>query len=101
MCKGRTKHLLTRLRQSPQLLKLYDIIVDQECRERVNGIPLLSTLEPSVHYLSHQQGPSNNSHLHWSCYDNSFAAGLNDCLEVGLPFSNDLYLNFRLHNYAY
>ena len=109
----RTKNLLTRLRQSPQLLKLYDnIIMDQECRgfiEKVNDIPSFSTPEPSVHSLSHHpikkdfQTTPIQIVYDCSCHENPSAASLNDCLEVGPPLLNDLFpilLRFRLHNYA-
>ena len=43
---------------------------------------------------SRQEGLSNNSYSHCiydcSCHESSYAASLNDCLEVGPPFLNDL-----------
>ena len=112
-CKRRTKHLLIRLRQNPQLLKLYDnIIADQERRgfiERVNETLPLTTPELPVHYLSHcpikKDSQTTPICIVYDCSsrENPFAASLNDCLEAGLPLLNDMcsiLLRFRLHSYA-
>jgi len=74
--------------------------------ERINDIPSLSTPEP---YLAHhpvkkdsQTTPIRTVH-DCNCHESSSAASLNDCLEVGLPFLNDLcsiLLCFHLHKYA-
>ena len=95
-CKRTTKHLLTRLRQSPQLLKLYDnIITDQECRgfiERVKDTPPLTTPKPPIHYLSHrplkkdsQTTPICIIIYDCSCRECPSVASQNDCLEAGPP----------------
>ena len=111
-CKRRTKHLLIRLRQSPQLLKLYDnIISDQERRgfiERVNDTSPLTTPESPVHYLSHRPVKKDSQTTpirivyDCSCRENPSAASLNDCLEVGPPLNDlcSILLRFRLHRYA-
>ena len=113
ICKGRTNSLLTRLRQNPQLLKVYDnILMEQERRgfiERVNDTHSFSTPELSVYYLSHHpiKKDSQTTPIRivydCSCRESSSAASLNDCLEVGPPFLNDfcsILLRFRLHKYA-
>jgi len=82
--------LLNRLRQTPQLLKLYEnIILDQECCGFIERVSGTSTPEWSVHYLSHHPVKNGTSTPEWSnycsCCESSSAARLNDCVEVGPP----------------
>ena len=98
------------MRQAPQLLKLYEnITLDQECRGFIERVSDTSTPEWSVHYLSHHPVKKDSQTTpirivyDCSCRESSSAASLNDCLEVGPPFLNDLcsiLLRFRLHDYA-
>ena len=71
----RTKNLLTRLRQSPQLLKIYDdIIVDQErCGfiEKVNDIPSFSTISSLPIPSSYQEGTPIRIVYDCSCRESS------------------------------
>ena len=109
ICQRRTKTLLTKLRLTPDLLNLYNNIIQEQ--ERRGFIEKVSDSSPAVavHYLSHH--PVKKDSLttpirivyDCSCRENSRAASLNDCLMVGPPFLNDLctiLLRFRLHNYA-
>ena len=108
ICQRRTKTLLTKLMLTPELLNLYhNIIQEQERRGFIERVD--NTFTTPVHYLSHH--PVKKDSLttpirivyDCSCRENSYAASLNDCLQVGPPFLNDLcaiLLRFRLHNYA-
>ena len=90
LCKRKTTSLLNRLRQTPQVLKLYEnIILDQERRGFIER----------VHYLSHHPVKKDSQTTpirivyDCSCRESSSAASLNDCLEVGPP-SWMIYVSF-------
>ena len=105
----KTKTLLTKLKQSLDLFKLYNnIIQEQECRGFIKQVS--ATLTAAVCSLlvpPSRQKDSQTTPI-WivydcSCRETPHAASLNDCLMVGPPFLNDLctiLLHFRLHNYA-
>ena len=108
ICQRRTKNLLTKLKLTPTLLKLYnDIILEQERRGFIEQVTNSSAT--AVHYLSHhtikKDSPTTPIRMVYdcNCRENPHAASLNDCLMVGPPFLNDLcaiLLHFCLHNYA-
>ena len=108
ICARRTRSMANRLAKT-HLLQLYNsIIEEQESRgfiERVSGN--MSTL---VHYIPHH--PVRKESLttpirivyDCSCKQSPDLPSLNDCLNPGPPFLNDLcaiLIRFRLHNIAF
>ena len=108
ICQRRTKALLTKFKLNPELLNLYNnIIQEQECHGLIERVD--TTSATPVHYLSHhpvkKDSPTTPIRIvyDYSCRENPHAASLNDCLMVGPPFLNDLctiLLCFHLHSYA-
>ena len=108
ICLKRTNNNLNRLRQNPEILKLYDgIIQDQEKRgfiERVSDHPT-----NNVHYLPHRHVRKDSITTpirivyDCSCRESASSVSLNDCLQIGPPFLNNLcaiLIRFRDHHYA-
>ena len=107
-CTSRTRALLNKLRQTPELLQIYDgIIKDQEQRGFIEKVD--SDITENVHYLPHhpvrKESPTTPIRIVYNCSSrgNRNCASLNDCLMVGPPFLNDLcaiLLRFRKHAFA-
>ena len=107
-CTRRTHALVNKLRQTPELLRLYDnIIKEQERRGFIERVDADTT--ENVHYLPHhpikKDSPTTPIRIVYdcSCRGNRNCASLNDCLMVGPPFLNDLcaiLLRFRCHAFA-
>ena len=107
-CTSRTRALLNKLRQTPELLQIYDgIIKDQEQRGFIERVD--SDITENVHYLPHhpvrKESPTTPIRIVYNCSSrgNRNCASLNDCLMVGPPFLNDLcaiLLRFRKHAFA-
>jgi len=110
ICAKRTRAMVHRLAKTPHLLKLYNnIIEDQENRgfiERVSN----SSVSTSVHHIPHR--PVRKESLttpirivyDCSCKQSSVSPSLNDCLNPGPPFLNDLsaiLVRLRQHNFAF
>ena len=110
VCANRTRSMANRLGKTPHLLQLYNsIIEEQESRgfiERVSN----HTSTTSVHYIPHH--PVRKDSLttplrivyDCSCKQSSNLPSLNDCLNPGPPFLNDLcaiLVRFRQHNMAF
>ena len=108
-CKRRTLTLINKLRQTPELLQIYDnIIREQEQRGFIERVDEDTT--DDVHYLPHhpvrKDSPTTPIRIVYdcSCRASSNCASLNDCLMVGPPFLNDLcaiLLRFRDHIFAF
>ena len=110
ICEKRTRHLITRLQESPTIFQLYhDIIADQEKRGFIEKVP--PNCQPAnAHYLPHHPVTKNSTTTpirivyDCSCRQSKIHASLNDCLLVGPPFLNDLcsiILRFRSHIFAF
>ena len=109
ICKKRTTTLLQKLRQTPDLLNIYDnIIKDQEKRGFIERVDENDTAE-HIHYLSHRAVKKDSATTpirivyDCSCHGNSKSASLNDCLVAELPFLNNLcgiLIRFRCHVFA-
>ena len=107
-CTSRTHALLNKLRQTPELLQIYDsIIKEQEQRGFIERVDAGTT--ENVHYLPHhpvkKESPTTPIRIVYNCSSrgNRNCASLNDCLMVGSPFLNDLcaiLLRFRRHAFA-
>ena len=108
ICARRTRSMANRLAKT-HLLQVYNsIIEEQESRgfiERVSG-----NMSTSVHYIPHH--PVRKESLttpirivyDCSCKQSPDLPSLNDCLNPGPPFLNDLcaiLIRFRLHNIAF
>ena len=110
ICEKRTRHLITRLQQSPTIFQLYhDIIADQEKRGFIEKVP--PNCQPAnAHYLPHHPVTKDSTTTpirivyDCSCRQSKKHASLNDCLLVGPPFLNDLcsiILRFRSHIFVF
>ena len=109
VCARNTGSMAYRLAKTPNLLKMYGTIIeDQERRgfiEKVNN----HCEHGSVHYIPHHPVTKEFSaappHIVYdcSCRQSSNSLSLNDCPSPGAPFLNNLYailLHFRQHNFT-
>ena len=108
ICAGRTRSMAYRLAKTPNLLRMYNTIIeDQERRgfiERVvNNLEHTAT---TTHYIPHHPVKKESSTTpirivyDCSCKQSSLSPSLNDCLDPGPPFLMDLctiLLRFRQH----
>ena len=107
ICLKRTNNL-NKLRRNPEILKLYDTIIqNQEKRgfiERVKEHPA-----SNVHYLPHCHVKKESTTTlirivyDCSCQESASLVSLNDCLEIGPLYLNNLcaiLLRFCDHRYA-
>ena len=110
ICAKCTRSMAYRLAKTPHLLKIYsNIIKEQEMRgfiERVGNNPT----SKAVHYIPHHPVRKESSTTpvrivyDCSCKQSADSPSLNDCLNPGPPFLNDLcaiLLCFRQHNIAF
>ena len=107
-CTSRTHALFNKLRQTPELLRIYDsIIKEQEQRGFIERVDAGTT--ENVHYLPHhpvkKESPTTPIRIVYNCssHGNRNCASLNDYLMVGPPFLNYLcaiLLRFRRHAFA-
>ena len=109
VCAKRTRSMANRLATTPHLLKLYNsIIEEQESRGFIERVS--SNASTSVHYIPHH--PVRKESLttpirivyDCSCKQSPDSPSLNDCLNPGPPFLNDLcaiLLCFCQHNIAF
>ena len=109
VCAKRTRSMAFRLAKTPHLLKLCNsIIEEQESRGFIERVS--SNTSTSVHYIPHH--PVKKESLttpirivyDCSCKQSPDSPSLNDCLNPGPPFLNDLcaiLLRFRQHNIAF
>ena len=109
VCAKRTRSMANRLAKTPYLLQLYNsIIEEQESRGFIERVS--SHTSTSVHYIPHH--PVRKESLttplrivyDCSCKQSPDLPSLNECLNPGPPFLNDLcaiLLRFRQHNIAF
>ncbi|XP_074653596.1 uncharacterized protein LOC141907754 [Tubulanus polymorphus] len=102
---NRTKSTLKKLSKTPEILKIYSAIIDEQLRRDYIEIVPVDDLHPSsrrVHYLAHHPvyRQSNTTPIR-IVFDCSFGSpSLNDSLEPGPALQNDLtgiLLRFRLN----
>ena len=101
-----TCQLVRKLATKPKLLQLYNqIIADQEARGFIEQIDT-SCGHSDTHYIPHHAVEKDSSTtpirivFDCSCRQSSSHPSLNDCLEIGVPCSNELcsiFIRFRLH----
>ena len=92
ICSKRTNNNLNKLRRNPEILKLYDsIIQDQEKHEGVSDHPA-----SNVHYLPHRHVKKESTTTpicivyDCSCREPASLVSLNDCLEIGQTLTQQL-----------
>ena len=112
ICARRTRSMAYRLAKTPNLLRMYNTIIeDQERRgfiERVvNNLEHTAT---TTHYIPHHPVKKESSTTpirivyDCSCKQSSLSPSLNDCLDPGPPFLMGLctiLLRFRQHEFAF
>ena len=102
--------MIYRLAKTPLLLKVYgNIIQEQERKGFVERVDTSSTSQ-SVHYIPHHPVKKESTTTpirivyDCSCKQSASSPSLNDCLNPGPPFLNDLcsiLLCFRQHKFAF
>ena len=109
VCAKHTRSMANRLAKTPHLLQIYNnIIEEQESRGFVERV--MSNTSTSVHYIPHH--PVRKESLttpirivyDCSCKQSPDTPSLNDCLNSGPPFLNDLcaiLIRFRQYNIAF
>ena len=109
LCEQRTRSLINKLSQSPELLTTYDNILNEQVTR--GFIERVQSPFPTIncHYIPHhavrKDSPTTPIRIVYDCSSHSSqnSPSLNECLEVGPPFMNDLcsiILRFRLHKIA-
>ena len=110
VCERRTRSMARRLKQTPELLQTYsNIITEYESR---GFIEKFQTTQHSdkAHYIPHHPVKKESSTtpirivFDCSCRQHPDLPSLNDCLEVGPSFLNDLcgiILRFRTYPYGF
>ena len=111
VCQRRTRSLVRRLANTPDLMKTYNqIIKEQERRGFVEKVS--STLQlgnGQAHYIPHHHVRKESSTTpirvvyDCSCQMSNNHPSLNDCLEVGPPLVNDLcsiLIRFHVHKFG-
>jgi len=110
VCAKRTRSMVNRLAKTPQLLHLYSHIIEEQ--EKKGFIEKIEddTKSRSVHYIPHHPVKKESATTpirivyDCSCKLSPSSPSLNDCLNPGPPFLNDLgsiLLRFRQHNFAF
>jgi transposase InsO family protein len=109
ICEARTRSMARRLKQTPELLKTYsDIIAEYESRGFIEKVQTPRPLD-TAHYIPHHPVKKESSTtpirivFNCSCRQHPDSPSLNDCIEVGPPFLNDLcgiLLRFRTYPYG-
>ena len=110
VCAKRTRSMIYQLAKTPHLLRVYSNIIEEQERkgfiERIDD----NARSPSVHYIPHYPVKKESSTTpirivyDCSCKQSPSSPSLNDCLNPGPPFLNDLctiLLRFRQHNFAF
>ena len=110
LCVGRMRGLLRRMRDHPEILREYDLIIRTQ---REGGIVEYVDESPQeqpgrVHYLPHhpvirRDKQTTKVRVVYDASAKSRGPSLNDCLYVGPKFDQrifDILLRFRVHNVA-
>ena len=107
VAKQRTKQLVKRLFQAPELVKVYSrIIKEQESKGFIERVDDQPTSHTSVHYIPHHAVEKDSTTtpirivFDCSCRQSSRHPSLNDYLTIGTPCDNDLcalLVRFRSH----
>ena len=108
-CERRVRSLAHKLSKTPEMLKLYNGIIEEQLgRGFIEKVPE-SELTRTCHYIPHHavRKESATTPLRivydCSCREARHLASLNDCLETGPAFLNDLQtilIRFRSHTFG-
>ena len=108
-CERRVRSLVLKLSKTPKTLKIYnDIVEEQLKRGFIEPVPE-SELDLPSHYIPHHavRKESSTTPLRivydCSCREAKHLASLNDCLDIGPAFLNDLQtilIRFRSHHFG-
>ena len=110
ICEKRTRSMVKRLSQTPNLLEHYNsILVDQESCGFIEKVPM-SQDATKAHFIPHHPVIKDSLTTpvrivyDCSCRQSSMSPSLNDCLTAGPPLQNDMcaiLIRFRIHNFAF
>ena len=107
VCERRTRTLARKLAMSPDLLITYNNILNDQIER--GFIEKIHSTVANCHYIPHhavkKQSPTTPIRIVYdcSCHQSSASPSLNDCLQIGAPFLQDLcsiIVRFRLHRFA-
>ena len=108
-CEKRARSLIRKLSKTPELLKIYNGIIEEQLRrgfiEKVPESELARTCHYIPHHAVHKESATTPVRIVYnsSCREARHRASLNDCLETGPAFLNDLsiiLLRFRSHKFG-
>ena len=109
LCERRTRSLVNKLLQTPELLATYSNILNEQVSrgfiERVHSPFPIANCHYIPHHAVRKDSLTTPIRIVYDCSSHSSqnTPSLNDCLEVGPPFMNDLcsiLLRFRFHKVA-
>ena len=105
----RARSLTRKLSRTPEILKIYNSIIEEQLRrgfiEKVPESELVRTSHYIPHHAVHKESATTPVRIVYdcSCREARHLASLNDCLEIGPAFLNDLsiiLLRFRSHKFG-
>ena len=109
ICERRVRSLVHKLSKTPETLKIYNGIMEEQLRrgfiEKVPESELARPCHYIPHHAVHKESATTPVRIVYdcSCHEARHLASLNDCLETGPAFLNDLptiLLRFRSHKYG-
>ena len=108
-CERRARSLTRKLSKTPEILKIYNSIIEEQLRrgfiEKVPESEVVRTSHYIPHHAVHKESATTPVRIVYdcSCREARHLASLNDCLETGPAFLNDLsiiLLRFRSHKFG-
>ena len=95
-CERRVRSLIRKLSKTPEILKIYNGIIEEQLRRGFIETVPESELAKTSHYIPHHAIHKDSATTpvrivyDFSCREARHLASLNDCLETGPAFLNDL-----------
>ena len=104
----RLNSLLRRLRKTPELLREYNAVIQEQLAKGIVELVPESEVISQSHYIPHHavlrhDRDTTKLHIVYDASVKTEGPSLNDCLYVGPPFGQyilDIIIRFRLHNIA-